>query len=363
MNEEQTVTKLKELINPEVMADMISAKIEKKLKLTPFIKVDTTLQGNEGDTITIPKFLYTGDCKEINEGEEIPIRKLGVSSEQYTIKMVGDGIELTDMAVLSAHGNVVGEGNNQLGLSVAEKIESDIMVEALKSRNVYNSGHTIGYKTIVNAEDLFEEEESSQKIMLIHPKQATQLRLDPDFIDKSKYGNDVMMSGEIGEVSGIRIVRSKRTRSDEYYKIVTTGGLEIVADDIDKDNFNKEKQIRLREVLKVNNVSLFDNIPEVKVGNKVEIVPATVYHNPILKLSNDNETEDDAEAITIFLKRDTNVETERKSRKRLTEVTVDKIYGCALTNESKVVIAKHLATETVASTEPPKTNDNKEEGI
>ena len=130
------LTMLADLINPEVMADMISAKIEKKLKMTPFVKVDTTLQGREGDTITIPAFLYTGNCVEVAEGEEIPVRKLGVTSKKYTIKKVGDGLQYSDEAVLSAHGNVVGEGNNQLGLSVAEKIENDIMVEALKSRNV-----------------------------------------------------------------------------------------------------------------------------------------------------------------------------------------------------------------------------------
>ena len=86
----------------------------------------------------------------------------------------------------------------------------------------------------------------------------------------------------------------------------------------------------------------FDKFME-EVGNKVDYVGATTYYNPILKLTNDAETEDDAEAITIYLKRDTNVETERISGNRTTEVTVDKIYGCALTNEAKVVIAKNLA--------------------
>ncbi len=276
------LTKLADLINPEVMADMISAKIEKKLKMTPFVKVDTTLQGREGDTITIPKFLYTGDCKEVAEGEEIPVRKLGVTSEKYTIKKVGDGIEYSDEAVLSAHGNVVGEGNNQLGTSVAEKIESDIMVEALKSRNVYVSNKVLGYAPIVNAVDLFDEEEESEKVMFIAPKQATQLRLDKDFIDKSKYGNDVMMTGEIGMVSATRIIKSKRVRTDAYYKVDNeAGALTVVADDTETVS---EGQIKLKDVLKVNNISMFASVPTVAVGNKVTLVPATLYFNPIMKV-------------------------------------------------------------------------------
>ena len=50
------VTKLEKMINPEVMSQMISAKVEKKVAVMPFAKVDTTLQGQAGNTITIPVF-------------------------------------------------------------------------------------------------------------------------------------------------------------------------------------------------------------------------------------------------------------------------------------------------------------------
>ena len=42
------VTKLAQLINPEVMGDMVSAKVEAKIRITPYAKVDTTLQGQAG---------------------------------------------------------------------------------------------------------------------------------------------------------------------------------------------------------------------------------------------------------------------------------------------------------------------------
>ena len=51
-----TMTKLENMINPEVMADMISAKVQKRVAVMPFAKVDTTLQGQAGNTITIPVF-------------------------------------------------------------------------------------------------------------------------------------------------------------------------------------------------------------------------------------------------------------------------------------------------------------------
>ena len=65
------ITKLEKMINPEVMADMISAKVEKKISVIPFAKVDTTLQGRPGNTITIPTFSYIGDASNVVEGASI----------------------------------------------------------------------------------------------------------------------------------------------------------------------------------------------------------------------------------------------------------------------------------------------------
>lgn len=49
-----TYTKIADLIDPEVMGDMVSARIPKKLRVAPFAKVDDTLAGVPGDTITVP---------------------------------------------------------------------------------------------------------------------------------------------------------------------------------------------------------------------------------------------------------------------------------------------------------------------
>lgn len=49
-------TMIADLINPQVMADMISAKVPNKLVVAPFAKVDTTLTGIPGNTITVPQY-------------------------------------------------------------------------------------------------------------------------------------------------------------------------------------------------------------------------------------------------------------------------------------------------------------------
>ena len=281
-------TKLAQLINPEVMADMVSAKVDKKVRVIPYAKVDTTLQGQAGDTISVPKYAYIGEAVDVAEGEDIPVRQMAVSSEQYKIKKAAIGGILTDEAVLSGYGNPVGELTNQMALSIGGKTDTDGYEELVKAPTAYTASGAISYEEIVKAIDLFEEETNTEKVMFVHPKQATQLRLDPNFIDKSKYGNQVMVDGEIGMVGNARIVSSKKVRVD--------GG---------------------------------------------------TYLNPIVKLEEDTETEDASPALTIFLKRDTNVEADRIARNRSTEITGDKMYVVALTNETKVIVAKMKETATV----------------
>lgn len=283
-------TKLSDLINPQVMADMISAKIANKIVVAPFAKIDTTLQGVPGNTVTVPQYAYIGDAADIAEGVAAETVKLTASTTTVTVKKAMKAVELTDEAVLSGYGNPVGETNTQLAKSIASKVDSDAMTALQGAQLVYDgSTAAIKYSGIVDAIDLFEEEVNSEKVIFVHPKQVTQLRKDSDFISADKYKAGVILTGEIGMIANCRVVPSKK-------------------------------------------------VPVVKVGETGSQVDC--YACPIVKLNNDAETEDDASALTIYLKRDTNVETDRVSLSRKTDISVDKHYAVALSNTSKVVLAK-----------------------
>lgn len=276
-------TKLSDLINPQVMADMISAKIEKKIVVAPFAKVDTTLQGRPGDTVTVPQYKYIGDAVDIAEGVAAETVKLEASTEQYKVKKAMKAVELTDEAVLSGYGNPVGEANNQLAKAIASKVDNDAMAALAGAQLKYDGvAAAISYEGIVNAIDIFEEEVNTEKVIFVHPKQVTQLRKDANFISADKYTGNVVLTGEIGKIANCRVVPSK--------KVALNSG-------------------------------------------------STGYVCPIVKLQNDVETEDDAPALTVYLKRDTNVETARVSLARKTDISVDKHFLVALTNQAKVVLA------------------------
>ncbi|HFO0396918.1 TPA: N4-gp56 family major capsid protein, partial [Streptococcus pyogenes] len=97
-------TKMAQMLDPEVLADMIDAEVGKAIRFAPLAEVDTTLEGQPGTTLTVPKWDYIGDAEDVAEGEAIPMTQLGFKKTTMTIKKAGKGVEITDEAILSGYG-------------------------------------------------------------------------------------------------------------------------------------------------------------------------------------------------------------------------------------------------------------------
>ena len=198
-------------------------------------------------------------------------------------------VSISQESINSGLGKPVDQGEAQLAKSIAVKLESDVLAAAKTATLAYDgSGSKIGYDGIVEAVGVLDEEENTDKVMFIAPAQVTAMRKDANFIDKNKYGNDVMVTGEIGMVGNTRIVPSKQ--------IVAVDGKFVC---------------------------------------------------PIIKLepaSTDTEyAETELPAITIFLKKDTQVDHEWFPKTQTHDITAAKYYGVALTNAAKVVLATFKA--------------------
>ena len=289
-------TKLANLVNPEVMAAMVSAKLPKKIKFSPIAKIDRTLVGRPGDTITVPKYAYIGDAEDVAEGVAMGTTVLTASTTQISVKKAGKAIEITDEAILSGYGDPVGEGTNQLTMAIAAKVDNDCLAALYTAPLTSNqSGSVIGYEGIVLANATFgdESDEAMNKVMYIHPDQEQTIRLDPNFMDKNKYGLELVMNGAIGKIAGIEIKKSKKVEKDDS-------------------------------------------------GN---------WKNPIVILSTADPNEDSAAdataeespALTIYMKRDVEIEDDRDILAKTTVISADEHYGVALSNDSKVVLATFKA--------------------
>lgn len=126
-------TKLSNIINPEVMSDMIEAKITAQCKLTPYAHVNNDLQGVAGDTITVPSWNYIGDAEDFDvekasdTNAEVETTVLTAGSTSFTIKCAMKAVSILQTAINSGLGNPIGQATMQLAKSIVGKVDNDIL--------------------------------------------------------------------------------------------------------------------------------------------------------------------------------------------------------------------------------------------
>lgn len=203
-------TKLTNMVNPQVLGAMISARLPKAIKFTQIAKVDNTLVGVPGSEITLPSFNYIGAAEDVAEGAAVTPSVMTTSTKKAAIKKAVKAVDLTDEAKLSGYGDPVAQRAAQLAKSIADKVDNDILAALSGATLTATSANKISYEGIMDAIDKLAEEDAQDKVIFIAPSQLTVLRKEDKFYDKSKYGNDVIMTGEVGMVGGCRVVVSKK---------------------------------------------------------------------------------------------------------------------------------------------------------
>lgn len=273
-----TQTKIAQMVNPEVLADMVSAKLTKMIKFTPLAYVERELVGQPGNTVTVAKWVYSGDAKDITEGEAIVPDQLTTDKSTMTIKKAGKGVEVTDEALLSGYGDPLGQAAHQISLAIANKVDNDLVVEAKKATQYVDDAPTTG-AALDKALAVFEDEEDARYVALVNPKDAIDLRADTvkEWVRGSEIGANIVISGTFGETHGVQIVRSKKVEKGKGF-LVKVSAIETDTDDV------------------------------AKYG-----------------------------AFVINLKRDVAVETDRDILKKTTVITGDEHYGVYLYDPTKVV--------------------------
>lgn len=228
-----SITKLQNMINPEVMGTMVSEELTAAMKFTPLCAVDETLAGRAGDTITLPKYSYIGDATDVAEGGAIPIVTLTTTSESVAVKKAAKGIELTDEAMLSGYGDPIGEGARQLGLAIANKVDNDVLAALAtvpEGMTVDASSAAISANAVADALLKFGENLEDSKVLLIAPEQLASLRKSEDWLKATDIGADILVQGTVGCIHGCQVVVSNKiVAADGKYNnyIVRPGALAI----------------------------------------------------------------------------------------------------------------------------------------
>lgn len=222
-----TTTVLANLIDPEVMADLIEAQLPKAIKFSAIAPIDTTLVGVPGSTLTVPSYKYIGDADDVAEGAAIEYSKLEQTKRTMTIKKAAKGVEITDEAVLSGLGDPVGEGQRQVRMAIASKIDNDILATALKAPLKLTADIDLDLidkleATFTDAPDAIEDNNiSTTGVLFVSYKDAAKLRklAGQNWTRPTQLGDDILVKGLFGELLGWEIVRSMKVEQNQFVAV------------------------------------------------------------------------------------------------------------------------------------------------
>lgn len=220
-------TYLANLVDPEVIGNLLDKKLINAIKFAPLCNVDTTLVGVPGSEIKLPYYAYIGKASVTAEGNPITINQLTATTTKATIKKIGNGVEITDEAVLSGFGDPIGQAAMQLTLSIADGIDDDIVTElgGATAHSVASSG-SVDADDVADALVKFGEDIDGEKVLLISASDYANIRKDPTWVAGSDIGADIIIKGVVGMVHGCQVAVSNRVATGTAY-IVKPGALSL----------------------------------------------------------------------------------------------------------------------------------------
>ena len=214
-------TKLAQLVNPQVLADMISAELPNAIALAPLATIGRKLQGAAGNTLTMPKYGYIGDAKDVAEGADIEISQMSTTTTEVTVKKAGKGVEITDEAILSDYGDTVGEIKNQLKMAIANKIDNDLFT-ALRGATLTATG-AVSVAGLLTARAKFGEKVNQPAVVVMNANNYVKIASEIVNLEST---DRVLINGVVGKVAGLQVAISDKLSDTEVF-IIADGALGI----------------------------------------------------------------------------------------------------------------------------------------
>lgn len=230
------MTKLTNLINPQVLADFVDPKLCDNIVFAAAAVIDNTLEGRPGDTLTFPTFSYIGAASVVAEGSTIPVESLYATSASVKVEKLAKKIDITDESVLSGAGDPVGEIGMQLVKCVDDAVDGKFLavlgsIGATMTHTTANASTEVAVSDLNDALELFGEDVDGIKIAYVSPQLYTKIRKTSDWCPASEISADMLVKGAVGEIYGCQIVVTNRLKAasgtgNAY--IVKPGALRLV---------------------------------------------------------------------------------------------------------------------------------------
>jgi len=227
-----TGTYLSDLFNPQVVADLIDTKLTDNMVFAPLARIDYTLQGRAGNTVTLPYYSYIGMASTVSEGYDIPITKLAQTTSSVTIVKYGKAVQITDEAVLSGYGDPIGEAGVQIATALDDAMDNALLSalagNTASAQNYATSGSSVALAPadIPLALAKFGEDMEGEKALIVTPDFYAQL-VGENWIPASEIAANVRIRGVVGMAYGCQVIVSNRLKTSGNLYIVKPGALAV----------------------------------------------------------------------------------------------------------------------------------------
>lgn len=210
----------KNVIVPEVYAELVREKIAGKVKVAQCAEnLGAIVDKEVGETITFPKWKYIGDAEDIAPGTAMSTVEMEQTNTTAKIKMIAaKGVKVYDYDNMTALGRALEEGADQQAESIARKLDTDLIAEALTSpfKKQISAKNAITEEELLGALALYGDDRDTADFHAIvcHSNFAMSFYRMDGFVKKDityvADGNGIVVNGVIGSYMGIPVVLSDR---------------------------------------------------------------------------------------------------------------------------------------------------------
>ena len=231
----------KNVIVPEVYAQLVRDKIAGKCKVAQFLVNLGDLHGKIGETIQFPKYSYIGDGKDWNVNTPMDVTQMKQTTTSATIKAIqAPAVKVADYDNEVELGNAIEEASNQQAIAVGRKYDTDAIACALTSPLKYKLGakNTVTQDEMIAMLGLYGDDRDSADFdaIVISSLFAPSFYKMDMFTSRERTmttdGSGIAVNGVIGEFLGIPVVLSDRlydnTNTEGFILVMKKNAISII---------------------------------------------------------------------------------------------------------------------------------------
>ncbi|MDN4094353.1 hypothetical protein QYF48_16210 [Brevibacillus agri] len=226
------------IFKPEIVNDEIRTGIKENTDFGAVAKVDYSLEGKKGETVTFVAYNPIGPVQDDRQDTDaVVFYDLSTNEFQVPIKEMVIGARVSDKDDVQGIGNPKNEATNQIRTAIANQIDTNIYkalisVPADRVIDVSNeaTNNKFSYLHLAKGAALLKlEDAEDEALYFVHPDQVVDVVNDPTWQKTGTYNGEVLNTkltkSEVGKINDIRVFKSDKIKKDEngvYHTVLTS---------------------------------------------------------------------------------------------------------------------------------------------